>query len=115
MATIEKYSFGSISIDGRAYQKDLIVYADRVEEGWWRKEGHRLQIEDLRGVLADPPEVLVVGQGDSARMQIDPRVSEALAMLDVKLIAAPTKKACDEFNRLCAQGRKVVAALHLTC
>jgi hypothetical protein len=115
MAKIEKYSFGSISIDGRAYDKDLIIYPDRVQDGWWRKEGHRLQIDDIRDVLADPPEVLVVGQGDSARMRVDPRVNEALAKLEVQLIAAPTKRACEEFNRLSAQGKHVVAALHLTC
>jgi hypothetical protein len=115
MATIEKYSFGFISIDGRKFDTDLIIYPDRIDSDWWRKEPHRLQVEDIRDVLADPPEALVVGQGDYARMKVDRRVNEALEEMNVQLIAAPTREACAEFNKLSRQGAKVVAALHLTC
>ena len=48
MARIEGYSFGSISVDGRRYKSDLIIYPDRVRSDWWRKEGHQLQLEDIR-------------------------------------------------------------------
>lgn len=112
---IRKYSFGSISVDGNTYTEDLIIYPDRISESWWRKSGHMLQVEDLAEVLTDPPEVLIVGQGDSARMQLDPRVGGVLEGLNIELIAAPTKRACEKFNELTEQGKKVVAALHLTC
>lgn len=115
MSKIERYSFGSIDIDGRKYQKDIIIYPDRVQSDWWRKEGHRLQPEDIPDVLAEPPEVFVVGQGDPGRMQVDPRVAEALDRLNVQLVAAPTKTACNKYNELSQQGARVVAALHLTC
>ncbi|RJP14551.1 MAG: hypothetical protein C4520_21335 [Candidatus Abyssobacteria bacterium SURF_5] len=115
MALIDRYSFGSVTIGGRSYASDLIIYPDKIQEEWWRKEGHRLQTEDIPDVLADPPEILVIGQGDPGRMQIDPRVTEALKQLNVRVLAAPTKKACEEFNRLVEQGKKVIAALHLTC
>jgi hypothetical protein len=44
---ITSYDFGHIIIDGKRYTSDLIVFPDRVKVGWWRKEGHRLQLEDL--------------------------------------------------------------------
>lgn len=115
MARINAYSFGSISVDGHSYRDDLIIYPDRVQSDWWRKEGHKLQLDDIPDVLAEPPEILVVGQGDPGRMQIAPPVAEELDRLDVRLVAAPTKKACSEFNRLSEEGKRVVAALHLTC
>ena len=74
-----------------------------------------LQLEDIAGVLADPPEVLIVGQGDPGKMQVAQSVAEALDRLDVRFVAAPTKTACDEFNRFTREGARVVAALHLTC
>jgi hypothetical protein len=115
MKKIEKYSFGVIKVDGQGYQQDLIIYPDRVQSGWWRKEGHRLQLEDIQTVLADPPETLVVGRGEPGRMQVDTRVVEELERLNVRLVAAPTRDACEKFNELMEEGKHVVAALHLTC
>ena len=115
MKKIEKYSFGKIHIDGQEYHEDLIIYPDRVQSGWWRKEGHRLQLEDIEEVLADPPEALVVGQGKPGKMQVDARVAEELERLNVRLIAAPTHDACERFNELLQEGKRVVAAFHLTC
>jgi hypothetical protein len=115
MDRIERYSFGSIDVDGRKYEKDIIIYPDRVQSDWWRKEGHRLQPEDIPDVLAQPPEVLIVGQGDPGRMQVDSRVAEALDRLNVQLVAGPTRMACNRFNELSQKGTRVVAALHLTC
>jgi hypothetical protein len=37
---IDKYSFGSITIDGRTYDTDVIIYPERIDDRWWRKEGH---------------------------------------------------------------------------
>jgi hypothetical protein len=115
MARIDTYSFGSISVDGRRYRSDVIIYPDKVHSDWWRKDGHKLQLEDILDVIADPPEVLVVGQGEPGRMLVTPPVAEALDKLNVRLIAVPTKTACSEFNQLSEQGKRVVAALHLTC
>ena len=115
MRKIEHYSFGSIDIEGKRYEKDLIIYPDRIQSGWWRKEGHRLQLEDIPAVLADPPEVLVVGQGEPGKMRVDTRVAQKLDELNVRLVAAPTGAACNRFNKLSQQGMRVVAALHLTC
>lgn len=115
MKRIEDYSFGTIRIDGQKYQQDVIVYPDRVDSGWWRKEGHRLQLEDISGVLVAPPQTLVVGQGEPGKMKVDKRVAEELERLNVRLIAAPTRVACDRFNKLAEEGKHVVAALHLTC
>ncbi|UCD56955.1 MAG: hypothetical protein JSV16_14225 [Candidatus Hydrogenedentota bacterium] len=112
---IRQYSFGSIDVDGRRYEKDLIIYPDTIQSDWWRKEGHRLQLEDIAAVLADPPEVLIVGQGEPGKMQVDQRVAETLDNLRVQLVAAPTRTACDKFNELSQKGKHVVAALHLTC
>jgi len=115
MRKIESYSFGSVSVDGRRYTSDLVIYPDNIQADWWRKDGHRLQLEDIPEVLKNPPEVLVVGRGDSARMVVDAKVESELEKRGVQLIAEPTQAACDKFNELSGEGRNVVAALHLTC
>jgi hypothetical protein len=69
---IDNYSFGSITIDGRTYDADVLVYPERIDNRWWRKEGHRLQLADLQGVLETNPSALVVGTGYFGRMYVDP-------------------------------------------
>ncbi|MGD2205330.1 MAG: Mth938-like domain-containing protein [Anaerolineae bacterium] len=112
---IDSYRFGQIVIDGQVYRSDIILFPDRVDAGWWRVKGHELAVADLADVLADPPEVLVVGTGCYGRMAILQETEQALAAQNVQLIAQPTRTACQTVNDMLATGRRVVAALHLTC
>jgi hypothetical protein len=111
---IEAYEFGRIVIDSETHTKDVIIFPDRVEGNWWRKEGHNLYPEDLETVLEANPDILVVGQGAYGRMAIDSETKQALNQANIKLIAQPTEEACQTYNELQEQ-KKVVAALHLTC
>ena len=111
---IDSYDFGRIVINGKRYNSDLIVFPDKVREGWWRKEGHRLHVEDLKDVLEAKPEMLVVGTGHSGLMTVPPETRKHVESEGIELIAQKTTEACKTFNRL-VKSRKVVAALHLTC
>jgi hypothetical protein len=111
---IDSYSFGSITVNGKRYTSDLIIYPDRVESSWWRKEGHDLCMEDLQDVLRYRPEVLVIGKGKPGLMAVGEDLVEQLAQRGIEVHAAPTAKAVKLYNRLSPE-RKVVAALHLTC
>ena len=60
---VEHYSFGKITIDGQTYTSDVIIYPERVDSSWWRKQGHNLQIEDMAGVIKAEPGVVIIGTG----------------------------------------------------
>ncbi len=49
---IEHYSFGKIIINGKTYTSDVIIYPEKVDSSWWRKQGHSLYIDDLKDVIA---------------------------------------------------------------
>jgi len=111
---IDSYEFGRIVINGKRYDSDLIVFSDKVRSGWWRKEGHRLHVEDLKEVLEVKPEVLVVGTGYSGLMTVPPETRKYIESKGIELMVQKTTEACETFNRL-GKSREVVAALHLTC
>ena len=67
---IDSYQFGTIKIDGVEHHKDVIILPDRVISGWWRKSGHNLHPDDLKDVLDNPPEILIIGRGSDSRMQV---------------------------------------------
>jgi hypothetical protein len=111
---IESYSFGQIKIDGQHYTTDVIIYPERVDAGWWRKEGHSLCAEDLRDIIAAKPEVLIIGCGASGVLKIPPQTQDYITSLGIELIALPTGTACRRYNEL-SKKKRVVAGLHLTC
>ena len=112
---IDDYDFGQIVIDGQTYQSDVLIYPDRVVADWWRVAGHELAVADLSRVLADPPQVLVVGTGRYGRMIVLPETKRALVKHNVRLIVQPTQEACQSYNQTAEAGTRVIAALHLTC
>jgi len=114
MNIIDSYHFGTIVVNDKNYTSDVIVFPDRVNAGWWRKSGHELCLDDLTEVMAEKPEVLVVGTGAFGLVKVLPEVPPSLEAQGIKLIAQPTDEACQTYNQLC-QSQNVVAALHLTC
>jgi hypothetical protein len=111
---IESYNFGKIAIDGKQYATDVIIFPDHVQDGWRRKEGHKLRIEDLKDVLQAKPEVLVVGTGYFGSMKVANEVREYLTSMKIQLIVENTGEAYKTYNRL-ASTKRTVAAFHLTC
>lgn len=111
---INSYSFGRIVIDGEEYTNDVIIFPDRVEGGWWRREGHSLAPEDIEEVFREKPDVLIVGTGASGRLKIPSRTKEQIKSNDIELISKRTKRACKTYNNL-KDKKETVAALHLTC
>ena len=113
-AMIEKYTFGSIVVDGVEYFKDLIIFPEKIKSNWWRIEGHRLRVEDLKDVFAYNPDILVIGKGAYGFMKVSNDVKKALSERGALLKEGKTAEACDMYNELIKKGKNTVAALHLT-
>jgi len=114
---VESYEFGVIVINGKRYTSDVIVLPERVIDGWWRKEGHKVHIEDLEEILKQEPkpEVLVFGTGYYGLVKIPPEVKNTLKSHVIELVAQPTKEAYQTFNKILKSNKPVVGAFHLTC
>ncbi|MDI6839786.1 MAG: MTH938/NDUFAF3 family protein [bacterium] len=111
---IDSYEFGRIVINGITYTHDVIIYPDRVNQNWWRKSGHLLQIDDLSEVLKESPDVLIIGTGAYGVMDVPNELLETIKANQVEVIVKPTNEACEDYNKL-INTKKVIAALHLTC
>jgi hypothetical protein len=112
---ITNYRFGTIEIDGTPHTKDLIISSGKVIDNWRRKEGHKLQEEDIATIIEEKPDVLVVGTGYFGRMTIPPETRRTLEAHGIVLKAAKTGDAAETFNKLQQQCARAAAAFHLTC
>lgn len=111
---IEEYSFGRVVIARKTYTADVLVFPDRVYSAWRRKEGHKLQTADLADVIREKPAVLIVGTGYSGLMSVPEETVRHLESLGIRVQIERTSRAVEVFNAMQA-GKKVIAALHLTC
>lgn len=112
---IDNYAFGTITIEGTTYTKDVLLLPPRVHSPWWRKEGHRLEMADLDEVIAFAPEVLVIGTGAYGLMEVPDDTRAALGERRIEIEVLPTEQAGRRFGELIAARKKVAGAFHLTC
>ncbi len=111
---ITQYDFGKIRINGTWYQHDLRISGETVLPDWWRKSGHSCDLEDVADILANGPDVLILGRGKPGMMQATSALKQYLQQQDITLIQQPTMDAVHTFNDL-YERKKVAAGFHLTC
>ncbi len=111
---VQAYTFGHIVVDGQTYDRDLIVFPNRVRSGWWREEGHSLSVADLAEVFEEQPDLLIVGRGAYGRMAVPSQTKTALEQQGIEVLVLNTSEAVEHYN-LERSKRRVAAALHLTC
>jgi hypothetical protein len=112
---IDHFFFGSIIVDGIIYTDDIKIIQGRVIPSWWRKSGHRVDVEDVRDIIAANPGILILGKGKPGMMKSTRSLCEFLKQNDIDLIEEKTSKAIKTFNRLFNQEENVCAGFHLTC
>ena len=113
---IDQYTTGShMTVKGTKYRQDLKIIRGEVIGNWWRQQGHHLVVRDIDDILTARPQILVIGTGYAGNMRVSESVRQILQNLQIKVIAQTTAEATATFNRLCAEGKDVAGAFHLTC
>ena len=112
---VDNYAFGSMTVDGKVHNQDLIVFPDTIKPNWWRKEGHSLMEEDIKEIIDYKPDVLIIGKGAYGVMAIPESTRKLLKSNNIELIDRNTPEAYKVFNQYVEKGKKAVGAFHLTC
>ncbi len=113
----EKFSFGSIEIDGVPYEHDVVIDRGEVRK---RKKKPSKKFRDEFGhtPLSLEEKIpwkcrrLVIGTGAQGALPVMENVREEAARRKVELLMVPTAKALEELNR---ELRETNAILHVTC
>lgn len=114
-AWISSVKFGSITINRKKYEHDVIVTWQGKVKAAETETRHVIGKKELAQLLLERPEVIVIGLGQSALMKISPEVDKFSNEKKLKIIEKPTPQAVKEFNQLVRAGKKVVAYVHVTC
>jgi len=111
---IKQYDFGRITIDGKTFSNDVIIYGQKIIPEWWRKKGHLVEIDDLKDVPLEEGSHLIIGTGYYGMLKINPSLERYCQKNSILLETMLTESAVDVFN-LCGSSKKIVGAFHLTC
>ena len=110
--------FGSIDVDGREYEHDIVIDGGRVRKRdkkpskpFRRDFGHTPVSVDEE--LPWGGSELIVGTGAHGSLPVMPEVAEEAGRRGVRLTAIPTADACRLIAGL--DSREVRAVLHVTC
>ena len=113
---IDEYSFGRMTIGGKDFTSDLIIYPDgHIQDNWWRPQGHNLLPDDITTLLDTDPEKLVIGTGAGGMMRVSERVVELCKNRGIEVEVCRTSVAVTKFNVAAEAGKVVAACFHLTC
>lgn len=110
---IENYAFGSMQIDGKKFNHDLIISSSGIKD-WWRHTSHEVSVNDLEPILAEKPKVIIFGTGALGLMKVLPETEDYLEKQKIEILSYKTTEAVKEFNQRSHQFG-VVGAFHLTC
>ena len=111
-------SFGLIEIDGRRFDRDIVLEAGKVRP---RKKKPSKAYRDRYGhtPLSADEEIpwsasrLIVGTGAGGQLPIMAEVFQEAQRRGVQVVAVPTEEACRLLSGL--GSREVAAVIHVTC
>lgn len=116
MIKISNYEFGKITINGVVYTSDLKIFSNKIFPNWWRKEGHRLYIEDIKDILDINPQLLIIGCGANSMLDVDRNLVEYLKTQNINFYIVNTYEAVELFNKFYPKFlSKIAFCVHLTC
>ncbi len=113
MPYINSTKFGEIVVDGKKYNHDIKILVDgKIVKRYGPRGSHEICLEEFDEILKDPPEVIVVGNGQNGVAKIEEKAIEKIKSKGIKLIVEETPKAIITFNKL---KNKKAGIFHLTC
>ena len=111
---IDEHKFGSFTIDGKSYLGDIKILGSKVRY-WETRKKHKLMFEDVRELLEENPEVIIIGTGNSGYLEVAPEIRDLILARRIHLFIEKNEHAVKRYNESLIQNKKVVGIFHATC
>jgi len=118
MHHIDFYEFGRIKIDGKYYDRDVIILPEKIICPWLKTRSHYIDAAELLSIeeiFDKKPDVIIMGTGFHGVFMISSDIKEYLSSQNIDFLKEKTTEACEIYNKLSKENKRVVALLHLTC
>ena len=116
---IDETTFGSITIDGKMFNHDVIVQLSgkviKRQKSLSKKHfgtSHTLSKEEIEFVFESACESLIIGTGQYGQVKLSTEASDFIKEKYCQIKIAPTPQAIDIFN---SESTKKIGLFHVTC
>jgi hypothetical protein len=118
---IDGTTFGSITIDGAAFDHDVIIRPDGEVKKRKKKlskavygTSHTISLEEAEYVCEQTPDAqrLIVGSGQYGRVELSPEAAAYVEARKCSVVLLPTPEVIDVWNE--AEG-EAIGLFHVTC
>lgn len=116
---IDATEFGSITIEGKTFEKDVLIRLDgdvRKRKKKLSKEvygtSHKISVEEAKYVYEKGAEKLIIGSGQEGMIKLSEKADAYFKKKGCDVELMPTPEAITKWNE--SEG-KVIALFHLTC
>jgi len=113
MVVIDWTKFGEISVDGKIYYSDMIVWWDGKVD--YREKSHIVDANEYARIAARDPEIIVIGRGQHGSLKLLPEVGELADEKGIRIYIENSPKAVEMFNAFVKSGKRAAALIHTTC
>jgi|SRR5450830_123341 len=108
--TVTGYFPGGVEINAQPYDYSLLMLPETEPRPWPVSAFDQLTVEHFEQLLAEQPDVVILGTGERQRF-IHPRLSAPLTAQRIGVECMDTNAACRTYNILMGEGRKALLAL----
>jgi hypothetical protein len=116
---IERTEFGSITVDGNTYEHDVVIRLSgeilkrkkKLSKQYYGTS-HTISEDEAKFVYEKGCEQLILGTGQYDNVRLSPEAAEFLDRKGCEVVAQPTLRAIDAFNR---SRKDKVGLFHVTC
>ncbi len=122
---IEASEFGSIVINGKTFDHDVVIFPDKIEERkkWITKDkhgtSHKFTKEEMEEYLqkanTDKIKTLIVGTGQYGKLGLLPETRELLEELGIEVKELETPEAVKYFIDIGESREEKLGIFHITC
>jgi len=110
VAKIDKFSFGCITINGKKYSRDVLIFADgavKTRKGHFLIVGsHNIKKEEIEELTRGEPETIVIDTGTNSKANLASDACSWAKERNLNLVVQPSHRAVAELNKLIEQKKK---------
>ncbi|AKU24444.1 Mth938-like domain-containing protein [Massilia sp. MB5] len=108
--TVTGYFAGGVEINAKPFDYSLLVLPETAPRAWNVARFEELGQEHFEQMLADAPDVVILGTGERQRF-VHPKLTAPLTERRIGVECMDTNAACRTYNILMGEGRKAMLAL----
>jgi hypothetical protein len=116
---IDRTEFGSITINGKTYEHDVIIHLSGKVNKRQKKlskelygTSHIISKAEAKSVFEDGCDLLIIGSGQEGNAHLSPEASDYFEKKGCQVIVQPTPEAIRSFNQ---SREKKIGLMHVTC